>query len=283
MQEYIYLNGSVIEKSAAVISPDDRGFLLSDGVYDVVRCYHGRFFRFAEHIDRLKRSLNETRIIIPQFPDFEKIARELLEKNRLAETQCMLYIQITRGAARRTHTFPPVGTQPTVYATLTAFSSFQRQIDEGISVITKEDIRWHRCDIKAIGLLPNTMAFDEAVSQGSFECIFVRNGLVTEASHSNVFGVINNVVLTHPADHQILHGITRRTVLELCRDHNIAFSETPFSEEKLYQLDELMVVGTGSEVMPVVRVNGRTIGNGSPGPVARKLQMEYNKITYGNK
>ena len=148
-------------------------------------------------------------------------------------------------------------------------------LEEGIRAVAAEDIRWLRCDIKSVALLPNTMLYQQAMEQGAGECILIRDGKVTEATHSSVLGVMKGVLVTHPVSRLILPGITRNVVLEICREKGISFREEAIKAEELYSLDELMVSGTGSEVIPVIQVDDRIIGDGKPGPLTRFLQQQF--------
>lgn len=271
MSDIVYLNGNFLPLQEAKISPDDRGFNFADGVYEVIKYYKGRPFRMDDHLDRLVRSLGEVRISYPDTGVFPGILQELLELNGLRGSDAGVYIQITRGAHRRVHHFPET-IQPTVYLSAFPFGSFTEWLENGIGVITREDIRWMRCDIKSVSLLPNTMLYDEARQNGAGECILVRDGLVTEATHSTVFGVKDGRLYTHPLSNLILPGITRKVILEMCILHGIPFEEKPMPESMLTGMDELFIAGTGSEITPVVNVNGKIIGDGKPGVLTRKIQ-----------
>jgi D-alanine transaminase len=267
----VFLNGNYIPKNQAFISPDDRGFNFADGVYEVVKYYKGEPFRMDDHLDRLSNSLQEVKIKFPSGYNFREMFARLIEINRLTDIDAGVYLQITRGAHQRVHHFP-ADIAPTVYAFAFPLPSFTDALRDGIKVTTDEDIRWLRCDIKSVSLLPNTMLYQEAVEKGAGECILVRNGYVTEATHSSVLGVKNGTVITHPLTPLILPGITRKVVLELCSHHKIPFREVAISEKELMEMDEIFIAGTGSEIMPVVQVNSSLVGNGRPGPVTRKLQ-----------
>jgi D-alanine transaminase len=267
----VFLNGNYIPKNQAFISPDDRGFNFADGVYEVVKYYKGEPFRMDDHLDRLSNSLQEVKIKFPSGYNFREMFARLIEINRLTDIDAGVYLQITRGAHQRVHHFP-ADIAPTVYAFAFPLPSFTDALRDGIKVTTAEDIRWLRCDIKSVSLLPNTMLYQDAVEKGAGECILIRNGWVTEATHSSVLGVKNGMVITHSLSPLILPGITRKVVLELCSYHKIPFREGAIREEELMEMDEIFIAGTGSEIMPVVQVNSSLVGNGKPGPVTRKLQ-----------
>jgi D-alanine transaminase len=154
------------------------------------------------------------------------------------------------------------------------------ELSGGVQVMTREDIRWLKCNVKSIALLPNTLLFEEVASQGAFECVLVRNGLVTEASHSNILAVKNGTVQTHPDSNLILPGITKLAVLRICKKLGIPVVEKPVEESAIASYDEWFLTGTGSEVMPVVKINDHIVGNGKPGPVTRRIQQEFFRMTY---
>jgi D-alanine transaminase len=278
MKEIVYLNGKFLTKGRAKISPEDRGFNFADGVYEVVKFYGGKPFRWDEHFLRLKRSLDETGITYSRLHEVRDFCFELIDLNRLNKKDAAIYLQVTRGTHKRVHHFPE-GIEPTVYATAFEMPSFSEKLEKGIKVITQEDIRWLRCDIKSISLLPNTMLYNKAVQAGAGESILIRDGILTEATHSSVLGIKNGAVVTHPLSRIILPGITRIVVSEICTSLKIPFTEMQVPESEIYQLDEMFIAGTGSEIMPVVQVNDVKIGNGEPGPVTKMIQKEFFRRT----
>lgn len=274
MTEIIYLNGKLIPKTEAAISPEDRGFNFADGIYEVIKYYNGKPYRYADHLERLKRSLKEVQIEYNDTDQLESIFQELLDKNGFAAKEAGIYLQITRGSQTRIHRFPDT-IQPTVYATVFPFASKWDQLKNGVKVITTEDIRWLRCDIKSVSLLPNVLAAQKAHEQDAVEAIFIRNGVVTEGSHSSFMAVKNEVLYTHPNSNLILPGITRKVVFEICRDHNIQVIEEGIPASELAKMDEMMIIGTGSEISPVVQLDDVQIGNGNPGPVTLFIQEKF--------
>lgn len=274
MSEIVYLNGEFMPRENAKISPSDRGFIFADGVYEVAKYYNGKPFRYEDHIQRLKRSLSELEIDFTETESLESVFSELINRNNFQKKHAGVYLQITRGEYKRVHHFPS-DIKPTVYAFAFDLPSFKDNLENGIKVITHEDIRWQRCDIKSVSLLPNTMLYNKAVKAGTGECVLIRNGIVTEATHSSVLGVKNGVVITCPLSNLILPGITRKVVLEICAAGNIPFEEREFSENELYNLDELIIAGTGSEITPAIQVNERIIGNGKPGEITRFIQKKF--------
>lgn len=274
MSETIYLNGNLIPKMDAAISPEDRGFNFADGIYEVIKYYGGKPFRYADHMERLRRSLREVRIDFDGLDQFEAVFQTLLEQNGLDNQEAGIYLQITRGSHTRIHRFPG-NTKPTVYATAFPFASKWDQLENGVKVITAEDIRWLRCDIKSISLLPNVLYAQKADEQNAAEAIFIRNSIVTEGTHSSFMAVKNGVVYTHPDSNLILPSITKRVILEICRENNIQVVEEGIPASELATMDEMMIVGTGSEVTPVVQLDENVVGNGKSGPVTLFIQEKF--------
>jgi D-alanine transaminase len=274
MCEIVYLNGNLVAKNKAFISPEDRGFNFADGIYEVIKYYGGKPFRYADHMERLKRSLREIRIDFDGFHQFEIVFQSLLKQNGLASQEAGIYLQITRGSHTRIHQFPE-NLEPTVYATAFPFGSKWDQLENGVKVITTEDIRWLRCDIKSVSLLPNVLAAEKASEQGAVEAIFIRNGIVTEGSHSSFMAVKNGSVYTHPDSNLILPGITKIVIREICKANQIPLVEEGVRAAELANMDEMMIVGTGSEVTPVIKTDETLVGNGKPGPVTRFIQDKF--------
>jgi D-alanine transaminase len=270
-----YFNGEYLPKNQLNISPDDRGFLFADGAYEVIRCYHGKLFQPDAHVRRLKRSIGELRIDFPGIRQLAEVAQKLIEINQLSVGQAIVYTQITRGAAPRTHRFPPKDTPATVYAYAAPFKPHQNELDNGTKIILVSDTRWSRCDIKSISLLPNILAHQQAIDEGATEAVFVRDGVVTEGAHTNFCGIFKGELVTAPISNYILAGITREIVLDLCGKLSIPVKEFPILETDLKRVDELMLVGTTVEITPVVQVNNWHVANGEPGTITRMLQKEF--------
>lgn len=266
-------------KDKVRVSPDDRGFLFADGVYEVIRSYGGRLFKASSHLERLRRSLGEVRIETAVMGDLERIAGELIERNDLGNGDAVVYIQITRGAAPRGHAFPDRPTPPTLYVTAYAFEPPLEKLAKGIKIILVPDTRWARCDIKSVALLPNVLAYQQAEENGADEAVFVRDGVVTEGSHTSVCALFDGRLRTHPSSNRILSSVTRGVVLDLCRAHGIPVEENAILEKDLFHADEIMILGTTPEVMPVVAVDDRVIGDGRPGPVTGQLQEKFRELT----
>lgn len=274
----VYFNGSYIPKSKVSISPDDRGFLFADGIYEVLRSYQGKFFYYNKHIERLKYNLNEIRIEFTDFEKIKEIAQNLIRKNNLDNKDTLIYIQITRGAFKRMHQFPTEKVEPTVYITASPTRYFPDEVENGIKIITVPDERWSRCDIKTIALLPNILAQQNARDAGATEAVFVKDGLVTEGTHTSVFGVKEGKILTHPKDNKVLPSITREIVFEIAAKSNIRIMEVPIYENQLTSIDEFFIVGTSTEITPVVQINDYIVGNGKPGKITRKLQEVFKDL-----
>jgi D-alanine transaminase len=272
MTAIVYLNGEFVPRERARVSVDDRGFLFGDGVYEVTRAFRGRLFEAARHLGRLERGLEALRIepgvSAAQLLD---ISERLVRDNGLDGAEATVYLQVTRGAAPRTHHFPPRGTPATVYLAAAPYQPPSELRARGAAAITHPDVRWARCDLKSVNLLPNTLAKQRAVEAGAAEAIFVRDGVVTEGANTTVFGALAGVVRTYPLTNYILPGVTRAVLLELAAELGIMVRETPLLAEELSGLDELFVASTTTDVLPVVRLDGRPVGDGRVGPIARAL------------
>lgn len=279
----IYLNGKFIDREEAKVQVYDRGFIFGDGIYEVIRCIDGRLFRAEEHMERLDDGLAGLNIDLEsdERRKILQIGKELLIKNNLTEGEAKIYIQVTRGAAwPRTHPFPQPKVSPTVYL---ATSSFEPHIDlhkNGISVMTMSDIRWSRCDLKTVNLLPNTLARERAKTAGYDSAILIRDGVITESPNANIFGVDDGVLRTFPESNYILSGITRQVIIEIADELDIPVEFNPIKEDELFELDELFFCGTTTDVQPVVDVDGDPIGDGTPGPVVRKIQDAFKAKLY---
>lgn len=276
----VYLNGQFMSGERAKISPDDRGFYFADGVYEVVKYYKGKPFYFDEHLQRLQNSLSGIKIRFDNLSKLREVCDALVNVNHFKNKYAGVYLQITRGVAPRTHRFPQGDIAPTVYAKAFPMPAFINEMRNGVRVITHEDIRWQWCNIKSIALLPNTYIFEHAAAQGAFECMLIRNGNITEATHSNIMAVKNGTVLTHPESNLILSGITRLAVLQLCKKLNIPAVEEPVKVSDIKKCDEWFICGTGSEITPIVQIDETPVGNGKPGPLTRLLQQEFFRISY---
>ncbi len=268
-----------VAKEEVHLSPDDRGYYFGDGVYEVFRIYGGSIFEKEAHLRRLERSAREVRIDLPySIQEIDDIIRKLILTEGTVDGT--LYLQITRGAAPRAHPFP-ADAKPILLAYCTEVSRPISTITSGIRVITYEDIRWLRCDIKTLNLLPNVLAKQTALDRGAAEVILHRGDLVTECSASNLMMVKDGVLYTHPANHLILHGVTRAVVLRLAKAAGIAVEETPFTTQALGEADEVFITGTTVEITPVIEIDGKPVASGQPGRITRRLQTSFDKAILG--
>jgi D-alanine transaminase len=268
---FAILNGLIINRSEAKVDIEDRGFQFGDGVYEVIRVYNGKLFTAHEHLARFVKSTKSIGISLPYSVEkLGNLLEELVIRNNLKTG--IVYMQITRGAAPRNHAFPSEEVIPTFVAYTKEVARPVNRLQTGVNSIVLEDIRWLRCDIKSLNLLANLLAKQQASEQGCYEAIQHRKKTVTEGSSSNIFIVKKGVVITHHSDHFILKGITKDVILQQCMENNILFEERPFSLEELKQADEVFLSSTTSEVMPIVEIDGKTVRNGIPGAITRKLQ-----------
>ena len=272
----VYLNGEYLPMEEAKVSVNDRGFLFSDGIYEVTPAYRGRFFLLERHRERLLRGMCELRIDA-DVAEVERAHHELLERNGLLETPIsIVYLQITRGVAPRTHAFPPDPVPPTVYAFAKAFHRpDQARWETGFRAVTVPDRRWARVDIKTVSLLGNVLAQQAAVDAGVDDALLIRDGVALEGGHSNFFAVFGDTLVTHPLSNTILPGITRGYVLELAQALEIPVQERPIQVEELRRADEAFFTGTTTEVKPCVEIDGRAVGTGRPGEVTRRLSQAF--------
>ncbi len=281
MSTVIYLNGEYLPLEKATVSVEERGFLFADGIYEVLRLYRGHPFQLEAHLQRLRRSAQGARLPLPQaVPDLPAIIERLAAENDLHDTS--IYIECTRGAAHpRTHAFPAEPHPTLLVMPQSIYTLPADAFTRGVSTVTVPDLRWRRCDIKSIMLLPNILAKQQAREQGAFEAIFVRDGVVTEGSSMNTFAVIDGTLATHPADQGILAGITRQVVLALAAELGIAIGEQTFTLEQMYNAQEAFLTSTSAEVLPITQIDGRPIGNGRPGPVTMRLVEAFRQKTGG--
>lgn len=272
----ILVNDVLVEEQDAKVAYNDRGYNFGDGIYEYVRLYDNKLFTAKEHFERLLRSAQEIGLDIDYTVEsLTELVRKLAEANGV--TDGGVYMQITRGAAPRDHAFPT----PPVAPVLTAFTkSYERPYEElknGVSVVTTDDVRWLRCDIKSLNLLGNVLAKEYATKYNAEEAVQHRDGIVTEGASSNVYAIKDGVVHTHPANNLILNGITRRVIQWICDDENITFNEEPFTVEFLKAADEVIISSTSAEVMPVVTIDGEPVNGGQVGPITRQLQEGFER------
>ncbi|NJD05720.1 MAG: D-amino acid aminotransferase [Methylococcaceae bacterium] len=268
----VYLNGQFLPLGEAKVSVLDRGFLFGDGVYEVIPVYGGKPFRLAEHLQRLDNSLAGIRMTSPltaeQWSDlFDRLIR--------GDHDQSIYLQITRGAApKRDHAFPKE-TPPTVFAMCNPIAPIPAS---GVRAITVQDIRWDWCHIKAVTLLANVLLRQQAVEQGCAEAILVRDGQAIEGAASNLFVVVDGILVTPPKGNRILPGITRDLVVELAQANAVPCQERDIAAEELSRAAEVWVTSSTREILPIVELDGRTVGNGSPGPVWARMNRLYQEF-----
>ena len=272
----VYLNGAFVPSEQAQVSAFDRGFVFADGVYEVIPAYGGRPFRLPQHLARLDNSLAGIRLTNPlSAKEWQKIFARLVEANGPGNVDQSVYLQVTRGPAPRDHAFP-AKPQPSVFAYAQVLKYPEpAQLANGVAAITVPDIRWQRCDIKAIALLPNVLMRQQATEQGAVEAILIRDGLMTEGSASNIFVVVNNTLVTPPKGPFILPGVTRDLVLELAHAHRIACVERPVTEAELRSASEVMLSSSIKELLPITRLDGKPVGSGKPGALHARLHALY--------
>jgi D-alanine transaminase len=281
MSRIAYVNGRYVPLSEACVNVEDRGYQFSDGVYEVCEVRDGHLVDERRHLARLDYSLSELRIAMPMAKSaLALILREVVRRNRVRSG--ILYLQVTRGVARRDHAFPPAGTKPSVVVTARSLNmaAAERMAGEGVAVITVPENRWARVDIKSVSLLPNVLAKQAAREAGAREAWFVdKQGRVTEGSSSNAWIVTRDgKVVTHQIGHDILRGITRTVLLDVISAQGLALEERPFTVEEAYAAREAFLTSSSQIVMPVVRIDGRPVGNGAPGLVASALRRDFHRF-----
>jgi len=270
----VYLNGEYTPPEEARVSVFDRGFVFADGVYEVIPVYGRRLFRLEQHLDRLDNSLHSIVLANPLArADWQQICTRLIDANE-ADDQS-IYLQVTRGPAPRDHAFP-ADTRPTVFAYSAPLKyPDTTQLTNGVTAITIPDVRWRRCDIKSIALLPNVLARQQASAAGAAEAILIRDGIMTEGSASNIFAVANGTLVTPPKGPYILPGVTRDLVLELARANGMPCAERELPEAEMRAADELMLSSSTKELLAITMLDDQVIGNGKPGPVHKRLHALY--------
>lgn len=267
------LNDRFVKKDEVSISIEDRGYYFGDGVYEVIRVYGGIMFTAEEHIGRMYESAEKIRMTLPYGPEemLSKLTR-LIEDNGIREGH--VYVQATRGSAPRVHQFPGEDITPVITAYTKSYPDIPA-VPEPAKLKSVDDVRWLRCDIKSLNLLANVMAKQEAYEAGCLEALLHRDGTVTEGSSSNMFGVKDGVIYTHPVSNFILNGITRRVLMQCCEEIGQPVVEEPMSLEDVYSMDEFFMSSTTNGILPVSEIDGRTVGEGTPGPVTKRLMAAF--------
>lgn len=277
MTEIAYLNGEFMPLDRAHVPVLDRGFIFGDGVYEVIPVYSRHPFRLPEHLRRLQRSLDGIRLSNPMNDaDWTKLTHDIIARNQ-GEDQSV-YLQVTRGVAKRDHAFPAAA-KPTVFMMSGPLVTPSReQVEAGVSAITATDFRWLRCDVKSISLLGNCLLRQAAVDAGAVETVLFRDGYLTEASASNVFIVRNGVLRAPPKNHLVLPGITYDVVLELAAANGIPSDVREVPEQEVRAAEEIWITSSTKEVLAVTALDGRPVGAGQPGPVFRKIHQLYQEF-----
>lgn len=283
MSRIAYVNGRYLPAHAACVNVEDRGYQFADGVYEVCEVRGGKLVDAPRHLARLQRSLAELRIAQPMpLAALELVLHETVRRNRVGYG--LVYLQVTRGVARRDHAFPldPVRPSLVVTAKNLNFQKNQDTAKKGIAVITTPENRWPRVDIKSVSLLPNVLAKQAARDRGAYEAWFVdTDGFVTEGASSNAWIVTDDGrVVTRPIDNRILSGITRAVLMNALEALQLRLEERPFTVAEAYAAAEAFVTSASQIVMPVVRVDDRTVGDGAPGSVARRLREEFHRFAH---
>ncbi len=274
-----YFNGKFVNLEKVRISPEDRGFMFGDSLYEVIRSYYGKLFKIKEHLKRLSFGAKELEFNVTNFDFIEDVLNELIKINGLKEKDAVIYIQVTRGVSPRSHKFPQIDTPLTIFASAKEFIPYSNNLKNGINVILVPDFRWARCNIKTTNLLANTLMFQKANNMSADEAIFIRDGFVMEGTHTNFFVIKNGIVKTPPKTNYILPGITRELISDICKDLSIPYTEEVIFENELKDFDEMFVTGTTSEITPVVKINMENVKDGSPGLITKKLQDAFFQIT----
>jgi D-alanine transaminase len=278
MSRYAYVNGRYLPFRDAKVHVEDRGYQFADGVYEVCQVRGGRLIDERRHIERLQRSLGELRIPLPMsVKALGVVLREVVAKNRVRYG--LVYLQISRGVARRDHAFPSPAVTPSVVVTARALNMRRNEAlaATGIAVISVPDNRWGRVDIKTIGLLPNVLARQTAIEQGARDAWFVdKDGVVMEASSANAWIVTaQGALVTRHADHAILRGVTRAVVFDAVKGQGLSIEERAFTLQEAFAAREAFITSATQLVLPVVKIDGRIVGDGKPGPVASALRREF--------
>ena len=270
----VYVNGDFLPEEDAKISVFDRGFLFADAVYEVTSVINGQLVDSDGHMARLARSLAELRMEMPMpAEEIEAIERELVARNKLVEGG--IYLQVGRGAADRDFAFPMQASQSVVIFTMARKLIDNPAAARGLAVITVPDIRWQRRDIKTVQLLAASLAKQEALDAGADDAWMVENGFITEGTSNNTHIVVGGKLITRPLSNEILHGITRRAMLRLAEEDDIAIVERLFTVAEAQAADEAFITSATAFVLPVVKIDGKAIGDGKPGPVTQRLRALY--------
>jgi D-alanine transaminase len=274
MSEIVYLNGEFLPLEKACVPVLDRGFIFGDGVYEVIPVYSRRPFRLPEHLRRLRHSLDSIRLASPMSDaEWTGLMLEIIARNQGDDQS--VYLQVTRGVAKRDHAFPNA-VRPTVFMMSSPLAPPSReQVENGVPAITATDFRWLKCDVKSISLLGNCLLRQAAVDAGAVEAVLLRDGHLTEASASNVFVVRSGVLLAPPKNHLVLPGITYDVVFELAAAGGVPCEVREVPEKEVREADEIWITSSTKEVLAVTTLDGKAVGTGRPGPWFRKVHQLY--------
>ncbi len=272
-----YFNNSFLPLEEIHISPFDRGFQFGDGVYEAMRTYNGKIFLLEEHLERLEKSLDGLEIPFSRYSEIEQILYELIKRNSLEKKESVFYLQVTRGSYYpRKHTFPRDNVNPTLFITV---NELHQPENKPVKLILEKDIRWSRCNLKTIMLVPASMAKQKAVENGAYDALWVRNNFVLEGTHTNFFAVRNDSIFTPPASEFILSGITRNFVIELCKENNLLIKEEKILVDDLKSYNEFFITGTTTEIKPVNQIGNIFVSNGKSGKITEMIKnLFYKKI-----
>ncbi|MBK3496065.1 D-amino-acid transaminase [Viridibacillus sp. YIM B01967] len=270
----ILWNDRLVKEEEIHLSVEDRGYQFGDGIYEVIKIYSSLMFTVTEHIDRFYESADKIKLVIPYTKDvLHKMLYDLIEDNQIVDGH--VYFQITRGSSPRAHAFPTTATEPVFIAYTVAGERPFEHFEQGVKAKFVEDIRWLRCDIKSLNLLGNVLAKETAQQAGCFEAVQHRGDIVTEGSSSNLYGIKDGVLYTHPTTNLILNGITRRVIMSLCVEIGLPVKEESFTTDQAVAMDEFFMSSTSAEVTPIIQIDDYKIGKGTPGEWTRKLQAAF--------
>lgn len=272
----VFINGEFVNEEDAKVSYEDRGYVFGDGIYEYIRAYDGKLFTVKEHFERFLRSAEEIGLDLNfTIEELIELVRRLLKENNVVNGG--IYIQATRGAAPRNHSFPTPPVKPVIMAFTKSYDRPYEELEQGVYAITTEDIRWLRCDIKSLNLLGNVLAKEYAVKYNAAEAIQHRSDIVTEGASSNVYAIKDGVIYTHPVNNFILNGITRRVIKWIAEDEQIPFKEETFTVEFLKSADEVIISSTSAGSYANYKIDGENVKDGQVGTITRQLQQGFEK------
>ncbi|MET3507356.1 D-amino-acid transaminase [Halalkalibacter oceani] len=277
MVQTVLFNNEIVSRKEVKIDLEDRGYQFGDGIYEVIGVYNTKTFKMAEHLKRLERSAKELRITLGNILEgLEANLEKLIALNGINDG--IVYVQVSRGVAPRAHQFSQLEALPVVIAYTREMERPIEIQEKGVNCLLTEDIRWLRCDVKTLNLLGSVLAKQKAIDNSCYESILHRENVVTEGTATNVFIIKNQIVYTHPADNFILNGITRSTVIDLCKEEGIKVVEEKFDKQQLLQADEGFLTGTFIDIVPINKIEETVLGKGEPGRITEYLQRKFNRL-----